>query len=614
MVYSRQPRHRHQVCDEQGCVEEAANWQHRRDVARVVQFSESDIVLDDLSGNTKVLLNCTESEEICAGLEAKVSPDGRRIAFIKAKGNRKIPVKVPSGPMTDLWDFDVVTAEIWIHDLTTGKSWRETAGHTDMGVDWINNETLVFDSDRAGTRAPLGYAGDYYTFPAHQIYRMTVGKPESVELLTPQEAFAMNPRVFTNGDICYSSWQGFYPRGVGLSPRNLWWGMCVDQYGGGTVEALYGAHGSPIIEVAALISDWVDPARRGEGATTIRAPRPPSEIFSDYFTFPNYYRGNSGGPFGTITGCHRREQGEGFWKSINIRGAVYKRDTPGSGRFFPDCDLLTPFGQDQDLMWPRMHKDGRAAGRASFAEPDPWGDFYIYTHARGFCFEAAMKERANREAMGGEPTCKLEIRRALQLVVKNPFDPKQSVCIAGCEDRWNVWDAQTISTYQERFGQPMPDQHKPYPPGECELRIVDARDSELLPFPNATDRDKVTYQGNSRDGHSQNLEYITIHTIKHWTGPPARKGFMEKAPHSRTKVLADGSAKIPVPCETPFLMTGEDAAGEVIATDNTPLSLAKGEVRTCHGCHARHSYEGLAEIGGRNAEERFKETKAGGGQ
>lgn len=603
IVYSRQPRHQTRI----GELQDAANWQHMRDVGRYRTFTESDVVLDCRDKRVMYIHNCTQDDsEICAAMEAKVSPDGNRIVYTVYRGKTLSRIKpVNGGPLTDLEEFTFTSAELWVHNVAIGQSHKVGEGGA---ADWCGNRCLVFEKE-VDVFPSLGYAGNYYPSRSHQLHRgdLYAGKLTNVANLTPHEMYVMNPRQMTDGRIIYSSWQGYYPRCVGMSPRNCWWLIGIQSNGTGPTEAEYAAHGTVVIGITALISDWVDPLRRGEGGTQTKAPRPISEIYRDYYTVPNYYRSNSTGPFGMIMG-YENKPGEGAYYSKHVPAAIYRKESPGSGRFTPSTlQPLTPYGQDQDLDYPRMHKDGRAAGRASYAEPWPGdGPEYLFTHARGWCFEAARPEQANEAAMGGEPTCKKEIRLAKQLVVSNPFDPAQSEVIACGALRWQCWDAHAVADWQSLYGLEGPPAPEPIQSGPTMLRVVDARSSELKPFINASEQDKVTFQGNATNGNSEDLEYVVITYVDLWTKLPTDRGFQAKPKETKHRVAADGSVEIPVDCEKPFLMHGETEGGAVTATDNSPLSLRCGEVRTCHGCHDAHSEEGIKAIG--TAEERFSKT------
>jgi hypothetical protein len=254
-----------------------------------------------------------------------------------------------------------------------------------------------------------------------------------------------------NGDICYSSWQGYDRRGVTHTPANQWWISCMNADGtNGRVEL--GAHGSPHIKTREYLMDWVDPARAAEGVTEFRAVRGIVDMGNGRAAFVNYYRGNQTGLFGIIFDYVRGDaEGATLLKNI-AEGVKYQTaNMPGSGRYVPSTiRAITPYANDQDALT-RFHKDGRAAGKAGHPAPLP-GDNWLYTHARGNCYEGTLQEQNNRKAMGGEPTCKKEIRRAMVPVVKNPFDPEQSVVIACASDEWNCWDGRAVADKSEIYG------------------------------------------------------------------------------------------------------------------------------------------------------------------
>ena len=62
-------------------------------------------------------------------------------------------------------------------------------------------------------------------------------------------------------------------------------------------------------------------------------------------------------------------------------------------------------------------------------------------------------------------------------------------------------------------------------------------------------------------------------------------------------LMADGSVRMQVPCETPLLMIGTDPRGLSLAHDEMLHSLRQGETRTCHGCHDGHSEERARALG-----------------
>lgn len=430
--------------------------------------------------------------------------------------------------------------------------------------------------------------------------------------LTPHSAHVLNPVMLTNGNICWSEWTWYGPRAKGKTPANGWQIYCSDGNGADTLAEL-GAHGGPTFENRSLISDWCDPARCGEGSTTIKALRPVAEIHPGYLAVPNYYRGNSTGAMGKLFGWTYDHKTEGAGLLKNVKASLYKSDAPGSGRFIPnDLQILTPYGLDQDAAG-IFHKDGRIAGRAGY--PAPWpgdGPEFLYTHARGYCYEAAPIEQANRNAMGGEPTCLKQIRKAKVAVVTSPFDPAQSEVIACPGEKWQCFDGRVVASYQSLYGQPQPSQSAPIAAGPSFLQIVNVALSELQPFPNATDADRITFQGNANPAYPALIMAggkFCIAAVELWDTIPKAQGWKKILGENCQTPETDGSLKMAVLPDVPFKHYARDKLGNVIAESGVLDSLRPGEKRTCHGCHFGHSEE----IGGTlpDAAEAFKATIAG---
>lgn len=433
--------------------------------------------------------------------------------------------------------------------------------------------------------------------------------------LTPHSAHTLNPVMLTTGDICWSEWTWYGPRAKGLTPANGWQIYCSDGNGADTLAEL-GAHGGPTFENRSLIADWCDPARCGEGSTTIKALRPVAEIYPGYLATTNYYRGNSTGAMGKLFGWSYDKHTEGAGLLKNVQASLYKSDAPGSGRYIPgDLQILTPYGLDQDANG-IFHKDGRIAGRAGY--PAPWpgdGPEFLFTHARGHCYEDAIGSAGaagvTRKAMGGEPTCQKCAYKAKQAVVKNPFDSAQAEPLA-CDEKWQIYDARAVSSYANLFGQQLPLQPKPIAPGPSFLQVVNIALSELPPFPNATANDKVTFQGNANPAYPALIMdggKFCLDAIELWDGIPTRQGWKRTLSTNCVTPEKDGSLRMQVLADVPFRHYAIDKNRVVIAESGVLDSLRPGETRTCHGCHDGHSEERGKTLPA--AAEAFKLTIAG---
>lgn len=615
LVYTRQPRPSERLTPE---IEDAANWSHVTDVARIYTFTEADVVLDT-GGKIEVIHNCTASPEICNAQEARVSPDGTKIVYSVSRGTRLAPI-MWSGMDTKLKEFTTNIAEMYLYDIPTKTNRRISSGFIDRSPDFCGDDCLVFTSNRAGTFPTTAHHGNDYQYKSLHVYRARITEGEITDIvdLTPHESFAMSSGVVSNGDICWSSWQGAYPRKPG-TPQNHWPIWCMDSNGANT-RSILGMHGAPSIENYQLIKDWADPNRRGEGSITLKALRPVAEIHKGYLATVDYYRGNKLGAMGVVFGWPYRLDSEGTWYHKNVEAAdIYKTTPtaklPGTGRFTPSkLKNLTPFGLSQDATSPIFAKDGKATGTAGY--PAPWpgdSDLWMFTWGRGYCFEVPPISLINRAALGGEPTCKKEIRLALKPVVSNPWT--DSIPLACTDEAFHCWDSQAVVPDQLLFGQSAPERKKPLPEGKCFLQSVNIFDAEVIGWPGASEQDRITWQGNAALDYVDRIKggKFCITPIQQWTKVPpvGATGFPYYGERICQAPEADGSLKMEVACDMPFLMGAIDAQGNTIATDNATHSLRSGESRTCWGCHS-HSEEAAARRPYATAEEAFSKTKAGG--
>lgn len=611
LVYTRQPRPSERINAQ---IEDAANWSHVSDIARIYTFTEADVVLDT-GGKIEVIHDCTGSPDICAAQEARVSPDGNRIIYSVSRGNRLAPI-MWSGINTKLAEFTSTTAELWLYDIPTKTKRRISGGFIDRSPDFCGADCVVFTSDRAGFFAPSAHHGNDYQYRSMQVYRarITEGEITDVENLTPHELFALAPVVLSNGDITWSSWQGNYPRKPG-TPQNSWSIWAMDS-NGANGRAILGMHGGPNLENYELIKDWADPLRRGEGSITIKGLRGCGEIYKGKIACANYYRGNKLGANGNGLSFDYRRDAEGSWYHKNVSAADIYRTTPtaklpGTGRVPSSLRNIAPFGLSQDANSPIFSKDGKAAGTAGYFAPWPGeGEAYIFNWNRGYCYEALPIDMISRKAMGGEPTCKKEIRLALKHVVSNPWT--DSIPLACTDEAYHCWDARAVVPYQQLYGQSAPKIETPLEPGKCFLQVVNAFDAEVIGWPGATEQERITWQGNAQPAYPELMKaggQFCITPVSQWTKvPPAgMMGFPAYGARQCQKPEVDGSLRMEVECSKPFLMGAIDVNGATIATDNATHSLRAGEIRTCLGCH-RHSQE---HGGGRDAAVEFLTTIAG---
>lgn len=621
LVYTRQLRYTDPVLDKSGKVirESGAQWQDFYDAGQPDVFSEGDLVLDDLQGKRKVLFNCTAQDRICNAHDARVSHDASQIMFTVAYGDSfRSPNHLPAGAkLTRDIEFKATRYELWLYTAEKGKS-RKIADNARMG-EWAGGGKIVFASNRAGTFAPMNYAGIEYPDPALHIFIADFDgeKLGPATDLTPHAAYCMSPAVNLDGSIAMSCWEGWGERGKGHTPANMWWLWQVE---GNSTDwrVIAGAHGSPYYwKTNAYLADVCQTTEKGqvincgEASTSFRVMRQYTPLWGDDYLFTNYYRSNHTGAYGAIFRCKRSDV-EGFTYSASLPDSTLHKSIPGSGRFAPNCYVATPFGNDADNTV-KFNKNGKAMGKAGdpFAIPLTKGKFG-FTMARGNCYSPSGADRATTEAFGGEPTCKKEIRVAVVDRVTDPFDIHQSYCIAGCWPQHNAYGARYVAPYKALLGQDPP----PAPPAILEgktttLQIVNARTGEIhqIDSPSRKPEDDCAIQGCAVDGWQEKITAIHIEQVLPHIKRPSEKGFSATQPIGNFPIRDDGSLSFEIPCGINYQLWGVGKDGKMVAKDNTIHSAVCGEVVTCHGCHDAHSIQRAKELG--PAVPAFQKTEAG---
>jgi Hydrazine synthase alpha subunit middle domain len=664
VVYTRQPRATASVHGTP--IEEAANWQHATDVGRInYGLSEADIVLDDLRGNTKVIHNCTTSKEVCVAHEARVSPDGTKIVYSLGRGWELTPVFVQGLNLGIQEIPGLASAELWIYDLLTDKKWKiphhpQTA--IDRQPDWLSNNKIVFTSNRGGTypfRNPVGMhqgkdqygKGRCFNAPycvsqeygygpggmSMQLWTMNIDGTQATNI-SPHDQMALAPAVMSSGDIVYSCWNSQENKSFDASTshsnhpatsKNKWW-LCRTDANGADTTVILNAHKTTTIKT----KEWLGRGMHGgENRSQLRAIRSVAEIFKDKLGITNYYRSNHVGSMGIVFQIDYDDPHvEGCLTASCYPHGEIRSGRPGSGQYVPSSLIaLTPYGTDQDIAI-RRDSNGRALGKAGYPAPLPNTDKeFLITHGRGSCYEVTKLGEANRYAMGGEPTCQKGIYKVKVPMVTDPFDKRQLEMVAG-GPKWQAWDGRAIAPYKEFFDQELPDQLEPLDANDgCYLQVVDAREAELYPSAERYDWHSNLYQQCAFQGcavntederfHRNNMEALTIFLPEMWDftyGNGKERAYQRMLSNTGHKsmgtlgsqpLLEDGSVKMKVPCETPFIMAGTDKDGTMIAYDMMVHSLRAGETRTCHGCHDGHSEERAAQFK-RPAVERFAATMA----
>lgn len=690
LVYTRQP-YNSQPIPGNTRDSEVANFQYATDVRRINDgLAEADVVIDALDGSTpQVLFDCTGNDEYnCVAQEARVSPDGKKIAYsvgFAAPGKNGL-IPQFNGRIQEL--APLLCAQIYIYDIEAktntpvgnhpGGDCAANYDNTPRAIDrqpaWLSNTELVFVSNRAGKwpnreggNQHLKYCHNYpycvsQTYPygpagqAMQLWKMNIDGSGAVNW-GPQDLNALAPEVMANGDVVYSCYnahadKGFSPgQNTQVALANLMWLCRVDGNGADMTVKLHG-HKQNILKTR----DWLPTAPVIGGVSTskggligfeeVRGLRSVAEIFKNKLAVTTYYRSNHNGSNGAV---YAFDYGVPHVEGCSTEACIkypYRTpasNAPGSGTFLPSSfKALTPWGQSGDAS-PGFEYRGhglpdRSFGKAGYPAAFD-ADHFLITHARGQCYAAASGVEVTKTWLGDTSVC----RRTIMLVsapagatselpsTTNPFDRSQMIPLVD-DPNYQVWDAKPIKTYQQLHGQPAPKRPAPLKPGKCYLQVVDARQSELYgrpgSHPQGTSTQRCAWQGcavqpqtENPDYFADNMTYLSISIPVLWDisyqgNSELYKmtmntlGYRDIKGYQRVPLEADGSVKMEVPCDTPLLMSGENANGEVIAHDDMLHSLRPGETRSCHGCHDAHSQERFAELGSVPAVERFASTLA----
>jgi hypothetical protein len=612
-------------------------WQDPSDVARITSgFEESDLEIKHPDGSIEVIYNCTASPVDCAAQEGRVSPDAKKIVYSVTFG------KLWQHSVNQSWHLvGPINSKLYLYDIASKKN-TEIPNQSPTVInrmpDWIDNTRIVYSSNAAdlyGIRdqwnchqgtypdgRKRGYNNGECVSQAYQygpeaksmqLWRMNIDGTAQVNL-TPHEIMAIRPTVLrhpkSQGRIAYSSWQasedkGYYGGGSGPATIvNLWWLMTIDQ-NGGAPAALVGAHHSGYINKEAQ--------PKFQQIDQFMALRSIGEDHEGRIYFTNYYRANHFG-LGTL---YRMTPpvGDSQVEGCSAQDCYLKTVTPsnrkGTGQYIPkDLQAVTTFGVGSDNNQ-NIDAQGRAVGKIGFVAPMANGRV-LATWGQGLCYNQPLGEagfNGTKASIGGQPLCDRQIVEILVDRVTDPFDRKQMRVLAG-NRRKNEWDAVEISPSPTVYVQPTLDTTK-----GCYLEVVDIRKAEFYPIDATMDwkmRAKLTgIQGNAVKPHDpayheKHIRSLAVYGVAlHSTIYPNPKfmsavnysGFEDKWFIGKQHMLADGSVRMQVPCETTFQMSGMDSTGKIIAHDTITHSLRKGETRTCHGCHDGHSVERASEIG-----------------
>jgi hypothetical protein len=530
-------------------------------------FYEANLTLWD-GQNSYDIYDCVNDDtKHCAALDAKVSPDGTKIAFWVVYAEGLAPTSLDGFIIHKLWHS--YESRIMIYDLQSRElsSWPYRQNVFDAHPEWLDDDTIVFVSTRS-REWPLSIRNVGHSY-RHEALQRWEGKADGSSAFRTgsQDDMCLHPFVKSNGDLVTSCWQlgeFKYIRGNsylihhGSGLTSAYWTMMSDRWGQDEL-AKAGAHTSGKFDTwGHLRLGLLSQHFHNENPVT------GSNYFVDYYA--------SGGHFG-------------FGNIVSFKDAPFGAEGEGAKLEPYKLRHMTPWAQARDNE-PYRDSNGRLMGKAGYPVGLPDGGIML-SWARGNCYNRhpTSKFAEGTGWLGGEPGCDIGIYRTRDDAIID--HPDELTKLLDSPQRYE-FAAEWIEGHEIRLSS-----HTPR--GACEHRIVNLRSHQLQSDydfgsrHNCTDQDKRCVSGlgadaidkyaiwkvnmnKSREAHADNYVGHDIELL----------GF------ARTET--DGSVRVKVPCDMPILAGGVTANNELVVKDQLKHSLSRGGDDTCYGCHDGHEH------------------------
>ncbi len=395
----------------------------------------------------------------------------------------------------------------------------------------------------------------------------------------------LHPFTMSDGRVLLTTWSlshmGAYRRNngatrSGASPENESWLASVDSKGG-TFHADYGRHGKY----------WVDSNSNAHSSVGLHFLTESAD--KRWLCATDYYRGNNMG--GGMTRCFQREP-------TGVEGRyIASPAEPFMPQFIKSAFT---FGNNSDT------NDAVGATRDAVALP---GNHFLVTWLRG---NACMRPDSARSAYA-DNTCDGGIYRTTAFPAAAP-----NMLKIADDPNYHEFMPRVAEPYSFVYGIPKPrfSRHRLSPNGKCYIGSS-SMEAEVEPLSSYSFNGKGL---SSRDCAVQGckaraIELDQVAAIRFWEVLPNDESSLHRSPEyadsgqpnflksmagNRLRLLgdaplaADRSFVAELPCETPYVMAGVTADGEVVLRDQVPQSLRQGEVRTCTGCHLHSGAPGPA--------------------
>lgn len=560
------------------------------------------IMFRDRNGATRQIWSPSPGR-VATPADLRLSPDGNLLAFTIYTGS-EWQHECGSENLT-VAGVDA-GAHIAILDLRTGitNEWPNVRGETHAVTPAIINQggqlRVMFASDRDQVFEPILPNISPLGYPALQTYVADLDGSNPVRVGPHDMVAAYGFFQLMDGRVVSSSAQWMHDRAYtsdGLlyanSPStllNMWEVWATDPWGG-SQETLFGAH-------------WNGKAMHFFG-----------QLSDGRICTTEYYRGNYQNGAGnfwcwtpsqefTIEGIPVAEATTSVANSASAHGALNPRDLLN----------VTPWARSEDDQSYFDVKHALYQGRVRDPVGLPGGEL-MFSWCRGTCNNQGGWTPDLMDAyitQGPNPKRPVAISRPLGQsygIYKLPADHIPSSDYL--RDPVMLVDDPDVIEYGAIYGGKYADVYGKSQPetvdqprssdGNCYLQVA-SQLSDTTSYDVAHGRyrfgfnDHSPVHGKEIPGvKNADVRYIRVNEIipnsrrqrnfagqgnEPWTVWGYRTATLGDAP-----VHADGSARIRIPCNTPFVIQGVNDHGEVIKRDMTPQSLRPGTTLSCGGCH-----------------------------
>lgn len=583
IVYTRVPRTQgpvtvtHFQTGEERVVKYPDVWDRLPDTGNLVGGfrAPGQLVYRESDGTETIIYDCMAST--CLPFDASVSLDGTKIAFSVYFADKLVNPR-SEGYYLPQTQFEKVAAgaQIFIYDIASGQttSWPYTPGVMDVSPAWLPDDRMLFASNREAYAPPYsGARNPGYDPPTPRLYIADNDGTNVVDITPHEVAGASHPYLLDSGKVVYSShWRAhnlpFYKTNSnvqGMATRaNLWVVSSIDQEGG-DFTVIFGGHRNKF--------EYIEPPGFPK-VNDLKALHYLGQRNNGHICAANYYRANNLGTGDVLCWPPQAPGLEGpapdFMPDGLYSVAGWTTSNDKASRMMGDGTINHFLGK---LGWPDAAPDGGL----------------IVTFAQGYCTQnqAAMsKNQPQVDASRDKVGCDAGVYQTTVIPSALPTDLKVIV------DRpeWHEFAARSVRPRQIAVAAP-----RKSASGLCEIVNTDAGQSDARAF------QKYRFNFNyfttaNNGGEIQGLPHSDVKAVRFYAVKPIpwpRNG--DVAGYSSlgnttqllgdVPLLADGSFRVALPCDLPYVMAGVDNLGHAIKRDQFPQSLRKGEERVCKGCH-----------------------------